>query len=168
MLAATPPLSETDLAHLTRCVDLAEEALTAGDAPFGSVLVDAAGQLLAEDRNREGGGDATRHPELDLVRWAGEHLAPAERRTSTVYTSGEHCPMCAAAHAYAGLGRIMYACSSAQLTQWRTEWGSRPSPVTGWSITEVAPGLSVAGPAPELLPRLRELHERAAHREETE
>ncbi len=38
--------------HLLRCVELAEEALAAGDAPFGSVLVDAQGKRLREDRNR--------------------------------------------------------------------------------------------------------------------
>jgi hypothetical protein len=31
-------------------------------------------------------------------------MTPAERAASTVDTSGEHCPMCAAAHAWVGLG----------------------------------------------------------------
>src|SRR3712207_7274778 len=39
-------------------------------------------------------------------------------RSATVYTSGEHCPLCAAAHAWVGLGRIVYASSSVQLTAW--------------------------------------------------
>jgi len=30
-------------------------------------------------------------------------MTPAERLQATVYTSGEHCPMCAAAHGWAGL-----------------------------------------------------------------
>ncbi|MFE4337110.1 nucleoside deaminase, partial [Streptomyces sp. NPDC056831] len=38
--------------HLERAVQLAAEALRAGDQPFGSVLVSADGQILAEDRNR--------------------------------------------------------------------------------------------------------------------
>ena len=37
------------------------------------------------------------------------HLPLAERATTTVYTTGEHCAMCAAAHAWAGLGRVVYA-----------------------------------------------------------
>ncbi|MEH3078981.1 MAG: hypothetical protein PGN11_20360 [Quadrisphaera sp.] len=49
------PLDERDLAHLTRCVDLAEEAVDAGDEPFGSLLVSASGEVLFEDRNRVGG-----------------------------------------------------------------------------------------------------------------
>jgi hypothetical protein len=43
------------------------------------------------------------------------HLTPEQRAGATVYTSGEHCAMCAAAHGWVGLGRIVYASSSAQL-----------------------------------------------------
>ena len=32
-------LTDEDLVHLRRCVELATEAVDAGDAPFGSVLV---------------------------------------------------------------------------------------------------------------------------------
>lgn len=32
-------------------------------------------------------------------------LTAADRAAATVFTSGEHCPMCSAAHAWAGLGR---------------------------------------------------------------
>jgi len=44
--------NDAELRHLRRCVELATEALEAGDEPFGSVLVGADGAVLAEDRNR--------------------------------------------------------------------------------------------------------------------
>ena len=72
-------LSEGDLKHLRRCVDLATAALEAGDEPFGSVLVAADGAVLAEGRNRVAAGDRTQHPEFALARWAAANLAPAER-----------------------------------------------------------------------------------------
>ena len=153
-------LDDTDLRHLRRCVALAGEALAAGDAPFGSVLVAADGNVLAEDRNRVSGGDRTRHPEFALARWAAENMAPAERAAATVYTSGEHCPMCAAAHGFVGLGRIVYAGSTAQLVAWRAALGAPVSPVRPLAINEVVPGLAVDGPAPELAEDLRELHRR--------
>ena len=103
-------LSETDLAHLRRCVELAREGLDDGDEPFGSLLVDAAGTVRFEDRNRVKDGDETRHPELEVARWSASHLTADERAAATVYTSGEHCPMCSAAHGWMGLGRIVYAC----------------------------------------------------------
>ena len=46
-------LDDSHRAHLRRCVELAREALDAGDDPFGSVLVAADGTVLAERRNRE-------------------------------------------------------------------------------------------------------------------
>lgn len=151
-------LDATDLAHLSRCVELAEEAVRAGDDPFGSLLVDAEGRVLHEERNLVGGGDATRHPELELARWAASHLTPAQRASATVYTSGEHCPMCSAAHAWVGLGRIVYAASSEQLGAWLSDWGVPAGPVRTLPIQAIAPGVPVDGPAPELAGRLRALH----------
>ena len=118
-------LDDADMRHLRRCVEIAAEALEAGDEPFGSILVSAEGKVLAEDRNRVAGGDRTRHPEFELARWAAANLTPEERRRATVYTSGEHCPMCAAAHGWVGLGRIVYAASSVQLAAWLDRAGRR-------------------------------------------
>lgn len=151
--------SETDLTHLRRCVELAREALEDGDEPFGSVLVDANGTVRFEDRNRVKDGDETRHPEFEIARWSASNLTPEERRTATVYTSGEHCPMCSAAHAWVGLGPIVYAVSSAQLGQWRAEWGLAPSAVTPLPIATVAPHVPTTGPVAELADEMKALHE---------
>jgi len=153
-------LTESDLAHLRRCVELAREALESGDEPFGSVLADASGQVLFEDRNRVKVGDPTRHPEFEIARWAAANLAPDARAAATVYTSGEHCPMCSAAHSWVGLGRIVYAVSSGQLAGWLRDWGVPPSPVAALPVQTVAPGLAVDGPAAELEDEVRGLHRR--------
>lgn len=150
-------MRKEELGHLRRCVELAAEALDAGDEPFGSVLVAADGTVLVEDRNRTSGGDATRHPEFELARWAAEHMRPEERAGATVFTSGEHCPMCAAAHGWVGLGRIVYVASSAQIGRWREEAGAPPPPVRTLPIQEIVPGLEVVGPVPELAEEVRAL-----------
>ncbi|MGI8458346.1 MAG: nucleoside deaminase [Propionibacteriaceae bacterium] len=160
-------LTEADLRILRRCVDLARTALEAGDEPFGSVLVDGDGQPLAEDRNRAISVDPTRHPEFELARWAAEQLSAPARAAATVYTSGEHCPMCAAAHAWVGIGRIVYAASGAQLVAWSQEWGVPTSPVSGLPASVVAPNVTVQGPAPQFAAELRELHHRNLHRQRT-
>ena len=153
-------LGESELRHLRRCVELAAEALEAGDEPFGSVLVSAKGVVLAEDRNRVSGGDQTRHPEFELARWAAANMTPEERARATVYTSGEHCPMCAAAHGWVGLGRIVYATSAEQLGGWLEEMGVPASPVRPLPIREVVPGLKVEGPVPDFEEAVRELQRR--------
>ncbi len=153
-------LTETDLAHLGRCVELAREALADGDEPFGSLLVDGGGTVRFEDRNRVKGGDHTRHPEFAIARWSADHLSAPERASSTVYTSGEHCPMCSAAHAWMGLGRIVFAVSSAQLTAWQEGWGAPRGPVAPLAVNVVAPGVKVSGPAAELAEDMYALHRR--------
>jgi tRNA(Arg) A34 adenosine deaminase TadA len=157
-------LSDTDLAHLRRCVELAREGLADGDEPFGSVLVDGVGVLRFEDRNRVKDGDETRHPEFEVARWSATHLSAAERAAATVYTSGEHCPMCSAAHGWMGLGPIVYAVSSAQLSRWRADWGLAAGPVATLPIGGVAPGVPTRGPFDELTDDMRELHRRKADR----
>lgn len=152
--------SDADLQHLRRCVELAAEALEAGDEPFGSVLAAADGMALAEDRNRVSGGDHTRHPEFELARWAATNMAAEHRATATVYTSGEHCPMCSAAHAWVGLGRIVYVASTAQLTTWLDEMGVAPGPVRPLPVNDVAPGITVEGPVPGLSDQVHALHRR--------
>lgn len=151
-------IDATDLRHLERCIELATEALEAGDEPFGSVLVDGDGRVRFEDRNRVAGGDRTRHPEFAIARWAAAHMTLSERASATVYTSGEHCPMCAAAHGWVGLGRIVYAASSGQLRGWLDELGLPEPPVATLPIQRILPGATVDGPVDHLAERIRELH----------
>ncbi|MEU3552778.1 nucleoside deaminase [Streptomyces fragilis] len=156
-------ISDVDLRHLRRCVELAAEALESGDEPFGSVLVAGDGTIRGEDHNRVASGDHTRHPEFALARWAAEHMTPAERAAATVYTSGEHCPMCAAAHGWVGLGRIVFVASGAQLAGWLAEWGVPAAPVAALPVTAVVPDAVVEGPVPELVDDVRALHHRLHH-----
>lgn len=153
-------VTDADLVLLRRCVQLAADALRAGDEPFGSLLVDAGGTVVFTDHNRVSGGDATRHPEFAVARWAAEHLTPGQRAEAVVYTSGEHCAMCSAAHAWVGLGRIVYATSSEQLTSWFAEWGQPQGPVAPLPINAVAPDVPVAGPADALVEEVKALQAR--------
>ncbi|MEH7253692.1 nucleoside deaminase [Neobacillus niacini] len=151
-------ISDSDLKHLRRCIELAKTALEKGDEPFGSLLVSADGEVLAEDHNHVAGGDHTQHPEFALARWAASNMTPEERSKATVYTSGEHCPMCAAAHGWVGLGRIVYASSSEQLVQWLNEIGVTPSRVRNLPIHDVIRDTTIDGPVPELAEQVRQLH----------
>lgn len=133
----------------------------ASDKPFASVLVAGDGTVLVEDRNRVlATGDQTRPPKFELARWTTLQLTPEERAAATVYTSGEQCPMCAAAHGWVGLGRIVYATSSAQFLEWLTELGVPPAPVRPLPINEVVPAIVVERPVPGSAAEVRALHGR--------
>jgi len=151
-------ISEQDRSYLRRCVELAESALAAGDEPFGSVLVSSENEVLFEDHNHVAGGDHTQHPEFAIARWAAQNISPQERARATVYTSGEHCPMCAAAHGWVGLGRIVYASSSEQLSAWLAALGVNPARVRPLAIGEIIRDTVVDGPDKELAEKVHQLH----------
>lgn len=142
-----------------RRIQLAKEALNKGDQPFGSILVSAEGDVLFEDHNHIAGGDYTQHPEFNIARWAGQNMSLEEREQATVYTSGEHCPMCSAAHGLAGLGRIVYASSSKQLGEWLDEMKvTKGSRIKSLAIEDVILNPTVDGPVSDLSEQVKELH----------
>jgi tRNA(Arg) A34 adenosine deaminase TadA len=109
-------MNEADHRHLRRAIELAIAARQAGDMPFGALLVDRAGQVLAEDRNTVvTERDVSGHPELKLARWAGRELDRRTTLETSMYTSCEPCAMCKGAIARAGLGRVVFALAGDQL-----------------------------------------------------
>jgi tRNA(Arg) A34 adenosine deaminase TadA len=110
-------MNETDETHLRRAIALAQRARDAGEQPFGSLLVGPDGAVLGEDHNTVlSDRDVTAHPELKLARWAARELDAETARGTTLYTSCQPCGMCANVIARAGLGRVVFALSSEQLS----------------------------------------------------
>ena len=87
-----------------------------------------------------------------------DNMTAVDRARATVYTSGEHCPMCAAAHGWVGLGRIVYASSAAQMTEWLSELGVPAFRVLPLPIGEVIRDTRVDGPVEEFAQQVRKLH----------
>ncbi len=153
-------LTENDLKHLRHCLTLAAESVKAGDKPFGSILVNDKEEVIAEARNRVNELTALAHPEYELAHWAAVNLSTEKRKQTKMYTTGEHCPMCAAAHGWVGLGDIIYLSSAKQLQDWLTEMDAPPSPVRFYPVEEIIQGIKVKGPASgELLEEIRKLHQ---------
>lgn len=155
-------IRKEDIPYLERCLELAEEAENAGDEAFGSVLVNAKGEILAEARNKVHEKNRLAHPEYELAAWAADHLSEDERSETILYTTGEHCPMCAAAHGWVGLGTIVYLSSGQQFSEWLKEFGvERGGNVRLLPIQEIVSDIEVRGPGEgEFLNRIKELHKR--------
>ncbi len=123
-------ITAEDLTFLRRAVDIAAAAVTAGDDPYGSLLVGPEGTILIEDHNTvRRDKDITAHPELKLARWAARELDPDTGARTTMYTSCQPCEMCSGAIVRSGLGRVVYALSARQWAQLNpgAEWPSVPS-----------------------------------------
>jgi len=101
---------------LRRAVELAAAARTAGNPPFGSLLVGPDGDVLVEEQNTTiTDGDVSAHPELKVARWVARELDPSAAAASTMYTSCQPCGMCTGAIERSGLGRVVFALSTEQL-----------------------------------------------------
>ncbi|AZI32436.1 nucleoside deaminase [Kaistella carnis] len=153
-------LKDSDGKYLRGCLELAKEAEEAGDVAFGSVLVNVDGKIIAEARNRVHEKTILAHPELDLAYWTAENLSAEERSTTTMYTTGEHCPMCSAAHGWVGIGTLVYLSSAQQLGEWQKEFNLPSAPIHFVPVEDIIKNVEVRGPAEgELLKEIKKLHE---------
>ncbi|MGW4467089.1 nucleoside deaminase [Micromonospora sp. NPDC004704] len=132
-------MSQDDKRHLHRAIELAAEARTGGNPPFGSLLVGPDGAVLAEERNTSlTDADITAHPELKLARWAARELAPDTAAGTTMYTSCQPCNMCTGAIERSGLGRVVYALSNEQLLALKPSGGFPSVPHEGPALLDEA------------------------------
>jgi tRNA(Arg) A34 adenosine deaminase TadA len=122
-------ITDEDRAFLRRAIEIAAEAVTGGDAPYGSLLVDALGAVLVQAHNTvERDRDITAHPELKLAVWAARELSPESAAATTMYTSCQPCGMCTGAIVRSGLGRVVFALSTEQLIELNpgSDWPAVP------------------------------------------
>ncbi|GII80159.1 tRNA-specific adenosine deaminase [Sphaerisporangium rufum] len=124
---------------LRQAIGLAATARAAGEPPFGSLLTGPDGEVLAEEHNTSiGDRDITAHPELKLARWAARELAPEVAAATTMYTSCQPCGMCAGAIERSGLGRVVYALSTEQLTPLKPPVTAPPVRLDGPALPDEA------------------------------
>jgi tRNA(Arg) A34 adenosine deaminase TadA len=96
---------------------LALEDAALGDLPyfFGAVIVRDS-EVLARGRNLwRQQNDPTAHAEMVAIRRFLAANSLDKLKGTTIYTSGESCPMCMGAIVWCGIGRLVYGASIAQL-----------------------------------------------------
>ena len=87
----------------------ARAAAAEREVPIGGVVV-CGGRIIARAHNlTERLTDVTAHAEIQLIGMAAEYLGGKYLNDCTLYVTVEPCPMCAAALAWAQLGRLVYA-----------------------------------------------------------
>ena len=94
---------------------IALEEAARGDYPFGAVIV-RNGEVLARGRNLgKQERDPTAHGEMVAIRRFLAEYGPEKLKGTTLYTSGESCPMCMGAIIWCCIARVVYGASIAQL-----------------------------------------------------
>ena len=80
--------------------------------PFGAVIVDKEGNVIAEGNNRVLCDlDPTAHAEVTTIREACKKLRTYDLSNYILYTSCEPCPMCLSAIIWANIKKVYYACT---------------------------------------------------------
>ena len=94
---------------MRRALDLAEQAVAAGEVPVGAVIT-RDDEIVAEARNAmRGQADPTAHAEMVAIRRAAEALGTSRLDGCTLWVTLEPCAMCAAAIAIARIAALRFA-----------------------------------------------------------
>ena len=118
------PASEADFAALREAIALSAEARAGGFHPFGAMVLDVDGGVLARAGNGSAAGrDPTAHAETLALRLAAAAHGSAKLAGGMLVSSAEPCAMCAGAAYWAGLSRVVYGLSEKRL---RTMTGDHP------------------------------------------
>jgi len=106
------PVTAQDSRYMQLAINQAKDA----DHPFGAIIVRGDSVLALGRNSTKRNSDPTAHAEMVAIRaFLGGH-EPDDFKTTTIYASGEPCPMCMGAIIWCGFKRLVYGASIAQLS----------------------------------------------------
>ena len=128
-------MAELDEKFMKEALREAREAESEDEIPIGAVIA-SKGRVIAKGHNMtERLHDPTAHAEMIALTAATEAMGGKYLNDCTLYVTVEPCPMCAAASAWAQIGRIVYGASDPKRGY------SRFSPSLLHPKTEVSSGI---------------------------
>ena len=86
----------------------ADMAMSEGNPPFGAVIVDENGEVLAVDHNTAARSDMTCHAEINLIRKIAKDFNRTKLNGCTAFINAASCSMCASALIQAGVRDSYY------------------------------------------------------------
>ncbi len=102
---------DLDEKYMREALREAESALSEDEVPIGAVVV-CRGRVISKGHNMtERLTDPSAHAEMIALTAATESLGGKYLKDCTLYVTVEPCPMCAAALAWAQLGRLVWGAS---------------------------------------------------------
>ena len=146
---STAGLSEQALALLRRSFALAELGMANGERPFGAVIADEDGHIVAEAYAvTNAKKDITCHAEMTVIRAVYGQRTREEMAGFTLYSSAEPCAMCSGAIYWANIRRVVFGLTEPRVRNLRkvareTSLQMRCEAVlaTGEQVTEVIGGV---------------------------
>ena len=115
IFVTTEMTTEQMEAWMRRALELAIESVSAGNHPFGAVIV-LNGDIVVEAQNTiHTESDVTRHAEMNAISLACQTLSEEQFADCILVTSTEPCAMCSGALYWAGIKTVVYGCPANQL-----------------------------------------------------
>ena len=138
--------SDADLKALQLAIDASAAAAAIGDGPFGATLVSADGrEQLVVANNVNSAADFSGHAEMVALRHAQELWGRAGLRGATLYASGEPCAMCAGALFWAGVKRVVFGATQADVIRLLGPSPAMPSD-SRRTLAGAQPAVQIDGP----------------------
>ena len=94
---------------MQQAIQVAKSALSTGDVPVGSVIVNKDGVIVGKGFNeREANNDPTAHAEVVAIRSAASRLQNSRLDGCTIIVTLEPCAMCAGAIAQSRISKLIF------------------------------------------------------------
>lgn len=125
-------------------IEASARAIERGDGPFGATLAKDGLLIHVAHNNQNTQADLMGHAEVVLVREVVQLHGKAALQGATVYASGEPCAMCCGAMFWAGISRVVFAATQADIID--ALGGSRLPIPSARVFAGAQPEVTVAGP----------------------
>lgn len=96
---------------------LALEEAKKGDMPYGAVIVKDNEVVMQGYNTVQRDSDPSAHAEINAIRSLTNKIQQNSLEGYTLYTTGEPCPMCAAACVWVGISEIVFGASIQDLIE---------------------------------------------------
>lgn len=121
-------MSNLDAHYMRLAIAQAELGMQHGEFPFGAVMVDRDGSVIASNYDTiERDNDFTSHAETMLAKIACRATGRRDLSGCTVYTTVEPCPMCFTTNWLACVDRIVWGATMKEVAE-----------ITGSAVRELA------------------------------
>lgn len=131
----------TDHDFMTKAIFLACRAKHSGSSPFGTVIVDGGGHVIAEAFGTGTDTCPTKHSEMKAIEFACR-VQGGLLHNCTMYQTHEPCHMCCGAIKHSKLGRLVYGTSRVQLPAYFRPYQVSTSTLSVLLDTSAPPAIS--------------------------
>lgn len=95
------------------CIKEADKSVAMGNSPFGAILSDSNGKIIARSYNTSrSDNDPTAHAEIKLIRQVSKKLKTKDLNKYVLISNAQSCPMCFSAAIQANIKHFIFGADS--------------------------------------------------------